>query len=838
MEEIQTSRLTDKFGKQSTSDSDTVSRQNFLFLDLNSPSRFQKSPKSRDKEKLILSIIENELSVEKSEYSFSSCLTEEIKRYLNSYYMKNIKEEFIRQNNYLIRLNKINTTLQINGCIAKSFNEENQKEIYIRIKDINENDIFVSKSEIDDIIKDNSQPIGRNELYDIKGTFHIINLYNFIAKKYLQEILFHDNSSIDNLIESQSLSFTSLPLPQNVSIGDTVELFDIHGSVIEIKKCFIKHLINKIIHGLPLPLEETVVDIEGKIKVIEPNNINTYIKLVQLSNIGEILFSEDNKYFAAYDINSNKRFVNTRICNTRKIYSSNNEIVKLSSISRQSSSTVNSQYLTTVSMFKKRELNQSYEHSSKTNLNYLKLYDVNNNSFLIPEDKIIKIYEQLLNRESIYFKQTIKIDKGQEVTLNLYKIRARPQNYTDESPTGERDIPYEINNEENISYFEVTNCFKGNKLLMKTETIFSLIKSNIGKDFITIKAEKPLKICIEELKDILKVDNKQNEYIKIANVSNKDSFIKKRDIFQYIEKLIENTQINSILSTKDNKSKPQYFDMKQICKNNLSIIPSPYNDKFCILQISSNTYIQAHQGFIAVNYSTKNELFEFMKVEDENNDTFYIRKPYIRNILYQSYKNNSRLPEKVELHDLNHKKRRLMLRSYIKTLRRTKAKFGNIKVAFNVKEVYIELILPDRKVIVSEKELESFIHKFKSREVSTMRDNRKKLFKTINGKLVEIHYSNIKRDNLKRKWILIKDVNNEYALVYKASIKFLICTELFDKKNDAHKSIVEVYDYYCQKRQIDTHKLTMNYIIQKSLIKEDKRILIEVYNKTSNYCLS
>ena len=91
---------------------------------------------------------------------------------------------------------------------------------------------------------------------------------------------------------------------------------------------------------------------------------------------------------------------------------------------------------------------------------------------------------------------------------------------------------------------------------------------------------------------------------------------------------------------------------------------------------------------------------------------------------------------------------------------------------------------------------------------------------------------------MKRKWILIQDVNNEYALVYKASVKFLICTELFDKKNDAHNSIVEVYDYYCQKRQIDTHKLTKNYIIQKSLIKEDKRILIEVYNKTSNYCLS
>ena len=854
MDEYYESHLipSDKLAKQSTSDSDTVSHFNVLNTEnscLSNSSPRCKPQKSQDKEKIIYNIISTELLIEKENYSIPLEIVKDVVTCLNNVFFKTDTQEYLRQNHYLIPLKQSTFSLENNILNAFSnLNNENLNEIYIKFLNIQNKEIYINKKEFVSLLTKSSPCLSRICIYDIKRQIQTINIYNYLARKYMNQISYDSHNSTNNdqiyipslelLNIPQAVTFQNLPLPNNVVFQEFIEIPDKFGQIIKIKRCFLKYLLNKILHGLPLPVEEEVCDSEGIIRIIEPDNINVYLKLVQMSNIGEILFSDDNRYFTAYDINSKKKYVNNKLlatnerCNTTY---NQDDLIRLTSMSSNGLGSPNTSCANSVSIFKKIELNRSWEHSSNNNIKYIKMYDVQDNSFLIPEEQIIKIYQQLVNRENMFFKQKLFNDSGKELLFNINKMRSKPQRYylNENCPiSNDRDIPYIINNEENLSYFEVTNCLNGTKVLMRTVKIFSMIKNNIGKDFVFFDFDKKMKICIEELKDLLKIENKSKEYIKLTNVSNKDCYIKKTNIFLYIKKILANNLINDILCCRDNQNKQQYFDMKNICKYLFSVLPSPYI-KDSILKQSLNTYIHSTQGFINVNHSPQNELFEYIKVEDENQEEFFIRKPFLRNIIYQYCKNNERLPAVVDITDLNHKKRRFLLRSYIKNFMKTKIKFGNIKIIFNIKEKYIEIITKDKKNLVPKNDLEIFIFENKNRKFYTSRENKKKLIKNIYGKIMEIDYQQAKNTNLKHEWILIKDINNEHVLVYKSILKGLICSELFETKNNKYNPIVEIYDYNCKKRKVDAQKIIMSYMFQKSIIKDKKQILIEVTNKNS-----
>ena len=829
--------LSDKLAKQSTSDSDTGYHRTIPSFDLNSPII---NKGTQEKENFIYNIISNDLVIEKALYTISPEVEKEIINILNIFYFRNRNEAYLRQNNYLFLLNQSNTPITINGNIfdpLNQLNEENKNEMYIKFSNIQDNEIYINQIEFEGILKKKNKKISRIEIYDIRGNNNTINIYNYLARKFMSmhpNTLTQDNSfstqTFDNINESHAIYFSSLPLPKNVMYQDPIELYDNNGEAFRIKKCFLKHLINKIFHGQSLPIVEKVCDIEGNIRTIDPDDINTYLTLIQISNLGDILFSEENRYFVAYDINSKKKFVNNKLitsnerCNTT--CNNANDIIRLTSIA--SGGSLNSSYATTVSVFNKKELNRSWEHSATNNIKYIKLYDVQDNSYLIPEDQILKIYEQLVNRENLFFKQKICNDAGKEILFNINKMRPKSlQYYTKEAEV----LPYQIINEESISFFEVTNCISGERILMKTSKIVSIIKNHIGKDFVCFDFERKMKICVEELKDILKVENKINEFIKVKNVSGKDCYIKKENLYCYLRKIISNSQVHDILSAKDNKNKTQYFDMKLLCKTLFSISPFQF-DNNSILQLSTNTFIHSSQGFIKVNHFPQNELLEYMTIEDDHGEEFFIRKPFLRNLIYKYMNKNEKLPECIELYDLNHKKRKILLRKVLKQQIRTRTKFGNIKMVYNIKEVYVEVTLKDKVVLVMKSDLQNFIFENRTKNYMTARTNKKKLIKNLQGKIIEIDYKSAKNVNLSREWILIQDVNKDFSLIYKGVLKSVLCSELFEKKGTNYSPIVEVFDYYCKSKQIDSQKTAMNYMFQKSIIKESNRILIEVCNKT------
>ena len=643
------------------------------------------------------------------------------------------------------------------------------------------------------------------------------------------------------------LDYTSTALDDNVNVNDIVELYNTRNRPFKVRKCFIKHLITKILHNLPLPSTERVIDINNTTQVISLEDFTIYLKLIQQSNIGEILFAEDNRYFTANDIENKQHFVKSKyMLNTNNHNDSVNslnsanpdDLVKLTTLSSNDDRSFC--YSKGTTCFKVKNLvptNDIDGVNVDTEISYIKLYDVNNNTIIISQEQVIHVYCKLLNKERISSKKVIYTEKGEEMVINVNKMRYKAQTYyADGNKYIDNNIPYVINNEENISFFEVTNCENGSKLFMKTIKLFSLIKNNIGRDFIYIDADKKIRLCVEELKDILKIDNQHNEYIRIVNISNKDCFIKKSMVYAYIHKLIANTNVNDIITMNDYDNKSYYFDMKTLCKHLFSIQYCPYL-KDDILKLNQNTFILSTQGFIKVNINPSNDLFEFIQIEDDKANTFYVRKPFIRGLIYTCANNQMSLPECVDVVDFNRKKHRVNLKMFVKNYIRYKTKFGNVKVVFNLSNVFVEVEYKERKVLVRKHEVENFVFEKKNANAfgTTRRMVRKVMLKDGNDKLVEIDYKAAKACNTKYEWYSAEDKNGEKVFLYKKTIKEFILNKLFEPKKGIGVSKgyywMEVFDYYGRKRLVDCEKVVNGFVFEKTFIKETKRVVVEVFDK-------
>ena len=640
---------------------------------------------------------------------------------------------------------------------------------------------------------------------------------------------------------------TSCSLDDNVTVSDIVELYNTRNKPFKVRKCFIKHLITKILHNLPLPPTERLIDTNNVAQVISLEDFAIYLKLIQQSNIGEILFAEDNRYFTANDVENKQHFVKSKYKFNTSTNPSNNDsvnslnsanpddLVKLTTLSSNDERSFC--YSKGTTCFKVKNLvptNDIEGVDVNTDISYIKLYDVNNNTIIISQEQVIHVYCKLLNRERISSKKVIYTERGEEMVINVNKMRYKAQTYyADGNKYIDNNIPYVINNEENISFFEVTNCENGSKLFMKTIKLFSLIKNNIGRDFIYIDADKRIRLCVEELKDILKIDNQHNEYIRIANISNKDCFIKKNMLYAYIHKLIANSNTNDIITMNDYDDKPYYFDMKTLCKHLFAIQYCPYL-KDDILKLNQNTFILSTQGFIKVNINPSNDLFEFIQIEDERANTFFVRKPFIRGLIYTCANSQMSLPECVEIVDFNKKKHRVNLKMFVKNYIRHKTKYGNVKVVFNLSDAFVEVEYKERKVLVRKHEVENFVFEKKHANVfgTTRRMLRKVMLKDGNDKLVEIDYKSAKGCNMKYEWYGAEDKNGEKVFLYKNTIKEFVLSKLFEAKRGSVKGHwVEVFDYYGRKRLVDCERIVNGFVFQKTFIKETKRVIVEVFDK-------
>lgn len=633
----------------------------------------------------------------------------------------------------------------------------------------------------------------------------------------------------------------------NTNLNDPVELEDLDNNKFFVKKCFVKHLISKIFHNISLPTSEVVCDIVGKLHTLNPNDKKIYKKLIEISSVGEILFSDDNRFVVSFDTENKKHFINKNILfnGSTSIYNSS---TKGTTIKLKTQTSENKSFsLPSLSSRKNRTKNSFHEITitkdsiQRDGIVYVKIYDVQNNSYLIPEGQILTLFENLIHKDIILPKISLTNAKGEKLIFNLNKIRSKEQNYyereykyktivsTRDSGSSKPKTPYIINNEEGLSYFEITNCLNGQKLFIKTWKICKLIYENVGKDFIFPEPNNKIKLCVEELKETLKQENKSKEYIKIKNVVGEECYIKKFHIFNYIKKMIDNKpNVDEIMCLDIYRPNEQlFFNMKELSKTLIKIAPYSYIQDD-ILKDPLTTYIITDNGFMQVENESSNELFEFIKLVDENQNEVFVRKPFIRNILFNSRISKDDIPSYVEVYDYRQKKRKIFLRKLIQEFSKKKAKGSNVSVRFYIKEACLEVDYLERSYLIPKVE----IRKIKETNANNNNGLTKILTHDFNYKTLEINLEAIREVPEDKEWIIVEDVNYTKAVLYKSIIKSIIIGSLFENKKYG-KNYVEVYDYNCEKRKIYPESIVNSYTYSKSQTQSGK-IILEVYNKNSS----
>ena len=712
--------------------------------------------------------------VEKEDYGFSEELKSEIINILKQYYL-----------NIII----------------------NNKNEYIEIIDINEDTIELNKDEIIKILE--NEKIERTSVYDRENNSKYINIYHYIAKLYEQEI-----KKMNNILDGISRLSTKdnhLSIIEEVERRNknpnslTVDIYDLKDEIFTIKKIFLKHIVNRIYEKKELKRRNKVYDIKGNVHIINPNELTIFNILMEISPLGEILLNDDNKFTYEYDIKNNKHLVKQ----SKDIF--NQSFIDLS-FSRNHS----------IELPKYQNLQNSFIQNSERNRVFVLLFDTNNQKYFIPIEQIKFIYEKLLNSENIQNIIQFTDYKGEIINLNYLDLRNKKTRFLVSSTSSNT---YFIKDEDNISFFYLTNCLTGKSSIFPISTINKIINENKEKEYTEI--EKDYTVCLEELKEVLN-SGRENEYIKLKNISEVECYIKKNFILNYLNKLITNYIVNDIEKLTDIKGNIQYINMKKILSEMIEITPCPlYNDN--ILLKNDETYI-FYKGGMKLQRQIVNkesELFQFLEIEDVKKEKFFIRKPACRNIIF-TYKNNGlKIPNGIELTDLNNKRRRIDFKKYYQNYLKNSFKYKGIKIIFLINEIYVEVYddINMKKYLVKKSKLA----KLKSGQENISMNNYK-------NEVVNITQEMFSKVNLKKEWICIKDNKINDIYVYKSIIKGYIRDKLngflFKKiLNSARESKFEdIYDYNCEKKRVNPIEIISNYTFQRTKNEKGEDI-IEIINK-------
>ena len=329
----------------------------------------------------------------------------------------------------------------------------NNKNEYIEIIDINEDTIELNKDEIIKILE--NEKIERTSVYDRENNSKYINIYHYIAKLYEQEI-----KKMNNILDGISRLSTKdnhLSIIEEVERRNknpnslTVDIYDLKDEIFTIKKIFLKHIVNRIYEKKELKRRNKVYDIKGNVHIINPNELTIFNILMEISPLGEILLNDDNKFTYEYDIKNNKHLVKQ----SKDIF--NQSFIDLS-FSRNHS----------IELPKYQNLQNSFIQNSERNRIFVLLFDTNNQKYFIPIEQIKFIYEKLLNSENIQNIIQFTDYKGEIINLNYLDLRNKKTRFLVSSTSSNT---YFIKDEDNISFFYITNCLTGKSSIFPISTI-------------------------------------------------------------------------------------------------------------------------------------------------------------------------------------------------------------------------------------------------------------------------------------------------------------------------------------------------------------------------------
>ena len=711
---------------------------------------------------------------------------------------------------------------------------DNVKTYYIAITDINEEQIFVSKNNIKNLLQKNS--ISRDAIFDKENSTKFINLFHYISKIYINEMNKMKNI-LNNLYNINSLSNSfnfnhifNIDEINNDITSNEIELFDCNDNLFKTKKCFIKHLINCIYHNKKLPEKEDIIDLNGKIHKVNTNNFNIYELLLKISTFGEIIYKNDNKYIYLYDKNGKKilvsknkgfKYLNSNIEN--KIYkNNNNNMNNLNNVHYYSQSQ-------TMNIKLKKDYSFNIEEEEKNIL--VKIYDISNNIYLVYLNQIKIFYEKLLKKEKIEKMINLINQNNELISLNINKIRSKPSKYSENLYSN----PYYIKNEKDITYHKVTNCLNGEYKLLNTNQIEDLLKQFINLDFFYIKIKDiEYKICIEELKENLKYD--EFKFIKVNNMLKNVCFIQKHYIISYYNNLLNNMNIKEILNIPDINNNNQFINMKNILYNYFELTPFnfyPIN----FLDKTEDTFILNKGTFkrkkLFNNIHKNIDLYDYLPYKSSLYETIYLRKPFIRKILNDYKIKGKKLPDNINIVDNNLKMRTINFKEYFNKFILEKYNIQNdnnnlnyIKINFLNEKSYVELMINNEKILVSKIKTISLL---KNNKNINKNSNLINIIDIKSGKNLNININLLKTINFKKIWILVKNNNQKNIFVFKSIIKKFIRDKFYNKKIDKDDNI-EIYDFFYNKNIINPYNILQSFEYKQKKI-NNQITIIEIFDK-------
>lgn len=516
--------------------------------------------------------------------------------------------------------------------------------------------------------------------------------------------------------------------------------------------------------------------------------------------------------------------------------------------------------------------------NSFSNSDFLEIFDLQGNRYILQKKSLINIFEKIKNNQPPSNKEMFITKNGEPIKLNPFSLRhyntkavsnqikegsllkSISQNSSFSSKnrnsnakslntlSSHSKLPYSYIDEENNSYFEVTNLKSCKKDLLSKKEILSYIvsKTKVMND----------EYNKDECKLILNKNNSQNEFIKAPT----NQYILKHQFNDLLNLLFSNQKIPEFITVKSLNNENIKIEVKSLLISLFEISPSPYmKDEILHKDEITYYYIPQKNKFIEkrspsiFDYFTKNELnepgiemLEFIKAEDIQGIPIYIRKPFIRNQLY-----NGNISSNIEITDFENHKRIISIISII-----SKYSKGDISTNSNSR---INEPIPNSMIFyeVVEEGNES-IH-LTSKDKIKIGNKKLKEENNINGiNLIDIkgRAFSAKIDNNKKKivllnqrqWIEIEDENGETIYVYKSIIRHLLDEDdenmvscyrpvttltnksinfnnIFQKEKEEvnrldtwedkgisfdqeeEEDFVYVIDYYCKKRRINRKTL-------------------------------
>ena len=716
-----------------------------------------------------------------------------------------------------------------------NINDQNLNLLYEKISTFKI--IFENKNQINNIIE-----IKKSSLIKINSLISINNLeilnnvvINFISQEENNSNNINNNLKLININSNQIKNNLNINLQNSPKLNKQIFKLENYSKIFNE---VISNNKNDLIDNLIKPLNEELILISDKNnnkilskKINIVNQIKNYYNLNKNININEINSPNYNK-IKIQDFISKKNFIiekDNEILS--EFYNINNELNKIILLENIEQKLVpifkyklkfyfDLLFKQTLDLNKNIEIEDIYNNKNiisnkeivkliynsklaeiiyeknkiKNNDEYIKCYDIKGNEYNIKKIDILKILYSIYKNEDTFKNKryTFKLENKKEISI--YPKNLRAYNIYNDYIIKSKINPYNIKKENDNIYFIINNEF-----LSKTQ-ILNIINDNSNEN----KNDKYY------LKLILHPNNKINEFLYIHDVNNKYSYFKKIYIEKYLNILISNLKFDyNIVEIKNYENNIYNIEIKKILNDYYEINESPFIVGDILNKVENSFYLNENK-IIPINLKNLNEMFQYIIIKDMNGKNCYLRKPFLRNLLYNKNSN-------VETKDLNDNKLHVIdLSSIYKYNEDNNKEKNNINIDdkfifYNLNDVYHNNHFANKKYI---NEINNKInYSKKNLRIFDYKDN---IFEPI-----LLNNNKIKLESL-NEWVLLKKDNNDY-FIFKSIIINTIKDyshfnedeeiNFFDfKGNNIKFKIKEIIDKFKNNNEINNNNNNINEI--------------------------